>query len=292
MNPAAWISAALFVLLGPLLGGLLTGIDRRLTARMQSRQGPPILQPFFDLFKLWQKDTVIVSRYQTLYLRRFVFFTVVSGVIFFLGGDLLLSLFALTVAGIFLCVAASTTNSPYSIIGAERELLLMMAYEPMMILIPVGFFVLTGSFRVDDILSHQDPWSLLKLAGVFLGFLFMLTIKLRKSPFDLSMSHHGHQELVQGLTTDFSGSDLALVEIGHWYENTILLGWIYLFFAPFGWWLALPLSLVLFFAEVLVDNTHARLKWGTTIKASWIVAGGLGMANLLVLKLLPYLHLP
>lgn len=289
MNPTAWISAALFLILGPFLGGLLAGLDRRLTARMQSRTGPPILQPFYDVLKLWQKDTIIVSRYQTLYLRRFVFFTVVSGVIFFLGGDLLLSLFALTVAGIFLCVGAYTTNSPYSIIGAERELLLMMAYEPMMILIPVGFFVLTGSFRVDEILRQHDPMNLLRLGGVFLGFLFMLTIKLRKSPFDLSMSHHGHQELVKGITTDFSGSDLALVEIGHWYENVILLGWVYLFFAPFGWYIALPASVVLFFAEVLVDNTHARLKWGTTIKASWLVAGGLGMANLLVLQFFPHL---
>jgi ech hydrogenase subunit B len=289
MKAAPWISAALFLVLGPFLGGLLAGLDRVLTARMQSRRGPPLLQPFYDVLKLWEKDTIIVSRYQTLYLRRFLFFVLLSGVIFFLGGDLLLSLFALTVAGIFLCVAAYTTNSPYSIIGAERELLLMMAYEPMMILIPIGFFSLTGSFRVDAILAQTDPWNLLRLSGIFLGFLFMLTIKLRKSPFDLSMSHHGHQELVKGITTDFSGSDLALVEIGHWYENVILLGWIYLFFAPFGPWIAVPLSLVLFFAEVLVDNTHARLKWGTTIKYSWWVAGGLGAANLVLLQILKQL---
>ncbi len=285
MSPTAWTAAALFLVLGPFLGGLLTGIDRVLTARMQSRKGPPILQPFYDVLKLWEKDTIIVSRYQTLYLRRFLFFTLVSGVIFFLGGDLLLSLFALTVAGIFLCAAAYTTNSPYSIIGAERELLLMMAYEPMMILIPIGFFSITGSFRVDAILSQTDPMNLLKLAGFFLGFLFMLTIKLRKSPFDLSMSHHGHQELVKGLTTDFSGSDLALVEIGHWYENVILLGWTYLFFAPFGPWIAAPLTLFLFFGEVLIDNTHARLKWGATIKSAWWVTGALGAANLVILQL-------
>lgn len=286
MTPTAWISAALFLTVGPLLGGLLAGIDRRLTARMQSRQGPPILQPFYDVLKLWEKETLIVARYQTLYLRCFVLFTILSGVVFFLGGDLLISLFALTVAGIFLCVAAYTTNSPYSIIGSERELLLMMAYEPMMIMVPLGFFMLTGSFRVADIIAGE-PDQLVKLLGIFLGFLFMLTIKLRKSPFDLSMSHHGHQELVKGLTTDFSGSDLALVEIGHWFENTILLGWIYLFLAPLGPWIAIPLSFVIFFAEVLVDNTHARLKWGTTVKASWLVTGVFGAANLIILQLLP-----
>lgn len=283
MTSTAWIFAILFLILGPVVGGLLTGIDRILTARMQSRKGPPLLQPFYDVLKLWEKETLIVARYQTLYLRCFLLFTVVSGVLFFMGGDLLISLFALTVAGIFLCVAAYTTNSPYSIIGAERELLLMMAYEPMMIMVPLGFFMVTGSFRVSDILSGE-PMQIVKLLGVFLGFLFMLTIKLRKSPFDLSMSHHGHQELVKGLTTDFSGHDLAMVEIGHWFENTILLGWIYLFLAPLGPWIAVPLSFVIFFGEVLVDNTHARLKWGTAVKASWVVTGICGAANLFILQ--------
>ena len=61
--------------------------------------------------------------------------------------------------------------------------------------------------------------------------MFILTIKLRKSPFDLSTSHHAHQELVKGVTTEFSGMTLAFVEIAHWFENVLLLGIVYLFFA-------------------------------------------------------------
>ncbi len=274
-----------FIVLAPLVGGLLAGIDRRLTARMQSRQGPPLLQPFYDVLKLLEKDTTIVTSLQTLYIWCFLFFMVISGVILYLGSDLLLSLFALTVSGIFLCLAADSTNSPYSKIGSARELMLMMAYEPMLIMVPLGFFLVTGSFRVSEI-TAGEPSQVIQLLGVLIGFLFVLTIKLRKSPFDLSTSHHGHQELVKGLTTDITGSDLALVEIGHWYENAILLGWLYLFFAPLGVLWALPITLVLFFAEVLVDNTNARLKWGTTIKASWWVAGLFGVTNLLLLPLL------
>lgn len=280
-----WGLGLAFLIFGPLLGGLLTGIDRRLTARMQSRQGPPLLQPFYDVGKLLEKDTIVVTRFQTLYLWCFLFFMLISGVILFLGSDLLLSLFALTVSGIFLCLAAYATNSPYSKIGSARELLLMMSYEPMLILVPLGFYLAAGSFRAADIVAGS-PWQVLEMLGLLLGFLFVLTIKLRKSPFDLSSSHHGHQELVKGLMTDFTGSDLALVEIGHWYENTILLGWLYLFFAPLGWAVALPVALALFFIEVLVDNTHARLKWATTVRSTWIVAGGLGVTNLLIL---PYL---
>nr|WP_207280947.1 complex I subunit 1 family protein [Thiocystis violacea] len=274
-----------FILLGPLVGALLAGLDRRLTARMQSRQGPPLLQPIYDVLKLFEKDTLVVTGLQTLYLWGFLFFMVVSGFIIFLGGDLLLSVFALTVSGIFLCLAAYSTNSPYSNVGSSRELMLMMAYEPMLILVPLGFYLVADSFRVSDIVAGS-PWQVLQLSGILIGFLFVLTIKLRKSPFDLSSSHHGHQELVKGITTDFSGSDLALVEIAHWYENTILLAWLYLFFAPLGLAVALPLAFVLFFAEVLVDNTHARLKWSSTLKASWLVTIVFGVTNLMLLPLM------
>jgi len=280
----AWWLAIAFVVLGPVVGALLAGIDRRLTARMQSRQGPPILQPVYDVLKLFEKDTLVVTRLQTLYLWFFLFFMVISGFILFLGSDLLLSLFALTVSGIFLCLAAYSTNSPYSNIGSSRELMLMMAYEPMLILVPLGFYLTTDSFRVADIVDGS-PWQVLQLSGILVGFLFVLTIKLRKSPFDLSTSHHGHQELVKGLTTDFSGSDLALVEIAHWYENVILLGWLYLFFAPWGPWLALPIAFGLFFVEVLVDNTHARLTWSSTLKATWWVTLLVGVTNLMLLPL-------
>lgn len=283
-NSYSWTLAIAFVILGPLLGALLTGLDRILTARMQARKGPPLLQPIYDVLKLFEKDTLVVTHLQTLYIWGSLFFMVVSGVIFFLGSDLLLSMFALTVSGISLCLAAYATNTPYSNIGSSRELLLMMAYEPMLIIVPLGFFLVTDSFQVRDIVAGS-PWQVIEMLGILIGFLFILTIKLRKSPFDLSASHHGHQELVKGLTTDLSGSDLAWVEIAHWYESTILLGWLYLFFAPLGWAIALPLAIVLFFAEVLIDNTHARLKWKSTLKTSWWVTGLCGVTNLMVLPL-------
>ncbi len=60
---------------------------------------------------------------------------------------------------------------------------------------------------------------------------YILTIKLRKSPFDLSTCHHAHQELVKGLLTDYSGPFLALTEMAHWFEVVLLLGLCTLFWA-------------------------------------------------------------
>lgn len=271
-----------FVLLGPIIGGLLAGFDRILTARMQSRQGPPLLQPFYDIGKLWDKRGTVVNGFQSLYIICFLIFVLIAGTLLFSGGDLLVSIFALTVGAIFFVMAAHSANSPYSNIGAERELLQMMAYEPMLLIAVLGFHLTLGSFRVSDIVAADIPL-LLYLPGIFLGFLFILTIKLRKSPFDLSSSHHGHQELVKGITTDMSGRDLALVEIAHLYENTFILALIFLFFAWLPLWLAVPLAVAIYFLEVYVDNTNARLKWQQTVKSSWIVAGTAGAVNLLLL---------
>ena len=65
VNVAAVVSVVAYLLLAPLFGGLLAGADRRITARMQGRVGPPLLQPFYDVLKLREKEDIIVNRVQT-----------------------------------------------------------------------------------------------------------------------------------------------------------------------------------------------------------------------------------
>lgn len=277
--------ALLFLIGAPFAGGLLAGADRIVTARMQGRIGPPVLQPFYDVGKLFQKSRLVVNPFQSFYLWGFLAFLLVAGALFFSGGDLLLTVFALAVAGVFLALGAFSANTPYSHIGAERELLQMMAYEPMLLIAVLGLYQSTGSFLVRDILGSDRP-PLVELPGVFLGFLFILTIKLRKSPFDLSTSHHGHQEVVKGVTTDYSGPDLALIEVAHWYENVLLLGFVCLFFVPLHPALGIVLAIATYLLEVFVDNTHARLRWQHTVKLSWWTGAALGLANLAILDLI------
>ena len=127
------ISVIAYLILAPLAGGLLAGLDRKLSARMQRRVGPPILQPFYDVLKLFEKEKQTVTKVQDYYVMLFVIFVMASGAIFFAGGDLLLVIFTLTIASAFLIIAAFSSNSPYAQVGAERELLQMMAYEPMLL---------------------------------------------------------------------------------------------------------------------------------------------------------------
>ena len=80
----------LFLILGPFAGGLLAGIDRKITARLQGRRGPSVWQPFYDLLKLFRKQAVIVNSIQDFLICGFFIFIVFTGALFFWGGDLLL----------------------------------------------------------------------------------------------------------------------------------------------------------------------------------------------------------
>ena len=283
----AVISVIAYLVLAPFIGGLLAGLDRIVSARMQGRVGPPVFQPFYDVFKLWEKEDITVNKIQDFYIVCFLLFVVVTGGFFFAGESLLMVIFTLTLASAFLILAAFSSNSPYAQVGAERELLMTMAYEPMVLMTAIGFYMQLGSFRVDDILA-TDSMPLLPLIGVFAGFIYILTIKFRKSPFDLSTSHHGHQELVKGLTTEFSGKTLALVEVAHWYENIFLLGIVFLFFVngtALMTIIGLILCVLVYFFEVFIDNTFARIKWQLTLNYAWIVAFVLGGINLFIIIL-------
>ncbi|HHV12663.1 MAG TPA: NADH-quinone oxidoreductase subunit H [Clostridiales bacterium] len=274
------------ILLAPLLGGLLTGIDRVVTARLQGRQGPPLLQPFYDVLKLISKETTEVNSMHRFFVYVSLIFVIFTTVLLLSGGDVLLAIFALTLGSVFFVLGGYASNSPYSTIGSERELLQIMAYEPMVLLACFGLYYVDRSFFVKDIIASPYP-AVIFLPGVFIGFTYILTFKLRKSPFDLSMSHHGHQEIVKGITTEYSGRDLAVIEVTHWYETVIVLALTYIFFAnanPFSHVLAVFACLVIFFLEIIIDNTFARVKWQQALTSAWVVTAVLSTVNLFILS--------
>lgn len=274
------------ILLTPIAGGLLTGMDRVITARMQGRQGPPLLQPFYDVLKLIQKEAIEVNLMHRFYVYLSLIFVILTSVILLLGGDMLLAVFALTLGSVLFILGGYASNSPYSLVGSERELLQMMAYEPMVLLTGIGFYLADKSFFISDIINNNIP-AIVYLPGMFIGFVYILTFKLRKSPFDFSMSHHGHQEIVRGITTEYSGKDLAVIEITHWYEQIIALVFVFLFFVTnhiSSIIVGVIVCLLVYFLEILIDNGFARMKWNFALKSAWLVTAVLGSVNLMVLS--------
>ena len=282
-----------FAVVAPVLGCLLAGLDRKISARMQGRVGPPILQPYYDVRKLLEKDRVAVNSSEGVYVTCALVFAILAGGIFYSGGNLLMCVFVITLSGLFFIVAAYSSRSPYAEIGAARETLQVMSYEPMILFMAVAFYMATakgslqgaGTFDVAGAFSLGAP-VIANVWLVFLGLLFVLTIKLRKSPFDLSYSHHAHQELVKGITTEMSGPTLAKVEIMHWCESVLFLGWVGLFFVwgnPASIVLAVVVALLVYFLEIWIDNNFARVKWRAMLRSAWVVAlvtGGVNVAFL------------
>lgn len=282
------ISLILYLLLAPFVGALLDGVDRKITARMQGRKGPSLLQPFYDLIKLFSKQMIAVNSVQLLLNCSYLVFLAIAGGMVFFGTDILMSLFILSTADMFLILAASSDSSPYSNIGASREMLQMMSYEPMTLLIAVGFYLATGSFRVDEIIL-QSSAAIWMMPGLFVGFILIMAIKLRKSPFDLSTSHHAHQEVVKGITTEMSGPTLAIMEIGEYYEKMLLLAIVGLFFihdTAWSWIIGIVACLAVYFVEILIDNVCARVNWKKLIELCWLITLLCGGINILILMLI------
>jgi len=277
MNDYLLVAAG--VLAGPVIGGLVSGADRIITARVQARVGPPLFQPFYDVAKLLGKEAVVVNVWQAFCAYAYLAASVLAVVLFFLQSDLLLIFFTQAVGALFLVGGALTSTSPFSQIGAHRELLQILTYEPLLVFVIIGIYLETHSFKIVDIFRWPEPL-LLKLPFLFVVLGYALTIKLRKSPFDLSTCHHAHQELVKGLLTDYSGPFLALVEIAHWFDVVFLLCLCALFWATN--WVGMAILLVVTYLLVIViDNVTARMTWRWMLGYVWAMGLTLSLVNLI-----------
>ncbi|MGD0397434.1 MAG: complex I subunit 1 family protein [Syntrophobacteraceae bacterium] len=272
------------IVLAPIVGGLLFGIDRRITARLQGRFGPPILQPFYDILKLLGKDSIAVSKMQFVWIYAYLVLMIASLLCLVLQSDFLVLVFLLGFAGVALVLGGFSTKSPYSHFGANRELLQILAYEPVLLLLAIAIYAQNGTFLISEIVAHEQPL-LLPLWPLFIAVLYVLTIKMRKSPFDISTSHHAHQEIVKGITTEYSGPFLALYHLAEWYEIVLVLGVVVLFWAN-PLWIGLLIAFAAFLLELVVDNIAARMTARWMVRLSWSVGLTLGILNVAYLYII------
>ncbi|MBU1247378.1 MAG: NADH-quinone oxidoreductase subunit H [Proteobacteria bacterium] len=276
MNNLLIALGALFLAL--LFGGLIQGLDRRLTARIQRRVGPPILQPYFDVLKLWAKEPLFTSSMTEVCAWGGLAGSAAALGLFFAGQDLLLVFFTQAVGAVLPAVGALASPSPYSQTGGQRELLQLAAYEPVLLVVLACVGQASGSFSANAPLHLSGPL-LPSLPLTFAALLLVMGIKLRKSPFDTAASAHAHQELVRGLYTEYSGPSLALLEVAHWLDTLLLLGICALFWATSLWGMTLLIALV-WLGEIVLDNASARLTWPWLLAVFWGPGLLLAAANL------------
>ncbi len=261
---------AILVVAAPLVGALMMGVDRKLTARIQGRIGPPILQPVYDVLKLFAKEPIFLNRLYIFYVLMHLAFMILAVVLLAMGQDILIILFVHAFSTISLILGALSVRSPYSRIGAQRKIMQMVAYEPVLILFVVGFYLSTPaphSFLASGAM-HLDRPLLFSLPLLLPAYFAAVVIKMEKSPFDVSAGQHAHQELIRGVTLEYSGPFLAVIKISHFYEVFFIFMIMAMFWST-NLWIGIGLALATFFAQIVVDNACARLTTFWMVRFMW-----------------------
>lgn len=274
-----YVYSALVLILAPLAGAFIMGIDRVITARMQGRMGPPLLQPFYDTVKLFGKEPIALHRPQIMYAMLHLVFMMLALLLLALGNDLLMVLFVQAFSVICLVLGGMSVRSPYSWIGSQRKILQMLALEPVLLVMILAINLRDNSFLGSEVLKNPQPL-LLSMPLLFVAFLFVVAIELEKSPFDLAGSHHAHQEIVKGVTLEFSGPFLGLIEIAHFYEVAFFV-WLMWAFWHTNFWIGGAVALAGFLFLIVLDNAFPRLTTTWMLRFMWTVPLTLALANLI-----------
>lgn len=273
-----WRCVAVLIL-APTIGTLLSGFDRKFTARLQGRVGPSFWQPVYDIFKLFGKQQILVHRTQIAYALLHLFFLMLTVVLLVLGEDLLMILFCQAFSALCLVIASMSVRSPYSWIGSQRKILQMLAYEPTLVLLILAVYLQNNSFLGAKVLENDTPL-IYSMPLMFISLLFVIAIEFEKSPFDVASSHHAHQEIVKGTTLEFSGPFLGLIEVAHAYEMAMFFGLMVAFWHT-SLIMGIVLALVGFILVLLMDNICARLTSWWMVRFMWTIPLTLSLANLI-----------
>jgi len=248
-----------FLLYGFLLtatvGLLASWIDRKVTARVQYRVGPPILQPLIDIIKLLGKETLVpngVSKITFLAAPAIGLASVilVSTVLWISNlnpgktflGDLIVCVYLLTIPSISIIMGGFASGNPLASIGASREMKLVLGYElPFVLAVFVPVIKSDYSIRLGQIISSQANNGVItgSISGVLALIVIIMCVqaKLALVPFDMP---EAETEITGGALIEYSGSGLALYRL---MKNMLL------FTLPF-------FLIILFMGGLRLDGIH------------------------------------
>lgn len=280
ISQLAWpaLGAAVNVLLVLLLAPLFQGVQRRITARLQSRRGPPLLQPYFDLLKLLGKEDLESGEAPAV--QRLAAYLALASVLCTaclvpLGfppplqgaGDVILLLYLLLLTGVCTLLAGAAAGSTYSWVGVSREMMTMMTLEPVLaVALGVGA-VHARSFRLADVLDGS-PWAAaMPISGALMLLVMLAAFQAfaGRAPFDVA---EAETEIMDGPLTEYSGRKLAMFRLAQMVKLIVYAAIFVALFVPWGARLPQPLAFVVFWLEALVlvaavavvAATHARFR--------------------------------
>lgn len=294
-----------------LAGMLLCGIDRKLVAKMQKRVGPPILQPFYDFFKLCGKETIIpASASKTTFLMAplvglaalvviQLFIPVFSFSAFSGMADVIVILYLLLIPAMSIILGGAASGSPYAGVGLSREMVTIISCELPLVLVLLAVAKTVGSamgtglcFSLSDIAAYQamngSLITKLSMIPAAVAMLLIIPGETGNHPFDAA---EAETEICEGLLAEYSGAPLGVFKLSHAIKMLTLTSlFVALFLGGLGSGIVALDGIILFLLCValtavsisFVHTITARLKIEQIFKFYWTLVTGLALISLVL----------
>jgi formate hydrogenlyase subunit 4 len=248
---------------GIIFGLLFKGVDRKLSAHMQGRIGPPIRQPFRDVVKLFTKENIVpdnaipwvfnlaplIGLVATITILLYIplgGFSPISSTSWGGFGDLILVIYLLIIPSLAMVIGGFASGSPYATVGAQREMATMMAYEFPLAIIVISFAWLLGNQNFGlgleqafslTVIAANPIWSHVGILGFIGAIILLLALvivtpaELSKIPFD---SPEAETEIAGGLLAEYSGRNLGMFYLTDAVKTVVMASIIVALFFPYN----------------------------------------------------------
>lgn len=274
-----FINIILFLALAPFFEGVI----RRITARVQSRQGPPLYQPYLDILKLLGKETINSADNPVFKMAPMLAFASILTVIAFIPmgfqetaltgyADIISIIYLLTLGGVSVLIGALASKNTYAQVGASREMVTMIMVEPVL-----AMTFIMGAVKVKSLGIGATMFS---FAGNGFGistllmlvvFLLALQAFVGKQPFDIA---EAEIEILEGPFIEYSGPGYAMFKYYMMLKQMFYAALLVTVFVPFlqtgiyGIDLLIQVAgiAVVFIFIALISSTNPRLRIDQAVK--------------------------
>ena len=231
------------------LAPLLTGYVRRVKARLLRRQGPPLIQPYRDLYRLLRKEVVLAHTaswvfrvapyliFATTWVAAALVPTFASGLVFSYAADMIAIVALLGSARFMLALAALDVGTSFGGIGSSREMMIASLAEPAMLMVVFTLSLLAGSTQLSSIAAFmQGPGIGLRvsLALALVGLIMVAIAENARIPVDNPATHLELTMVHEAMILEYSGRHLALIEAASFLKLLLYVSIIACVFAPWG----------------------------------------------------------
>ncbi|MCX8160978.1 MAG: NADH-quinone oxidoreductase subunit H [Candidatus Saccharicenans sp.] len=275
---AVVINLLYFLLLAPFLEGVM----RKITARIQSRQGPPLYQPYLDLLKLLGKENLNAAGHPVFRLAPLLALASVLSAIALLplagqssflahSSDLMTLIYFLTLGGFSILVGALASGNPFASVGASREMMTIIMLEPVLAMTLILGVVRAGSLGLVSVTEGVSTNRGLSYFLMMAVYLVALQAFVSRQPFDIP---EAEVEILEGPYVEYSGPNYALfrytLNLKRMFYSWLFVAGFLGFMLPGNIILCLVIQTVLILALFVlisvIGATHPRFRMDQALK--------------------------